>query len=90
MSTRRVDRNKQNKRPVGKATKAKVTTRHFAALDFLRGIPMQQETKIIEKGIAQAKRNRLDNLEVEDDDENLDQLLLYVNYVVCLDLWLFL
>jgi hypothetical protein len=53
-------------------TKRKLTTRHFAALDFLLMIPMRNETSIKETGKSNANRNELMNQDDNDEEGKLN------------------
>jgi hypothetical protein len=53
-------------------TKRKLTTRHFAALDFLLMIPMRNETSIKETGKSNANRNELMNQDENDEEGKLN------------------
>ena len=53
-------------------TKKKLTTRHFAALDFLLMIPMHNETSIKETGKSNANRNEIMNQDENDEEGKLN------------------
>ena len=59
----------------GGGKRERFTTRHLAALDFLRNIQMVEEPRIVEKGLSQAKRIEysMNGLDGDDDMEDLLQ-----------------
>ena len=69
-----------------KHRKKLLTTRHMAALDFLKNIPMGKELHIVERGVNTAKRAHLFSLDSLNDggenDDDIDQDIMLYNQLL--------
>jgi hypothetical protein len=65
---------KVKKKQVG--AKKQFTTRHLAALDFLRNIPMKAEVGIRERGLVMAKRAHFLDGDYEDEEDEMRRFTL--------------